>query len=208
MLKLFYSTSEVASLFKLNRVTIYRWVKNGDIKAYKIGKHIKIPASEISRLLRQFGFPESAIQDIFGSAKDMQLKEALSKSAGSEPERKLIVAVCDDQNVLDHIENIYKKTGLFETFKLLKFSDSFEAAIQIGKEKPDLAFVDETIAGRKGTELAAKIKSIYNDVKIVIMSNYPDSPKRYIKECIEVFAWLVKPIEHQILEKILRSALT
>ncbi|KAF0123317.1 MAG: hypothetical protein FD151_332 [bacterium] len=55
---LFYSTSEVADLFGVNRVTIYRWVKKGKVKAYKIGKHIKIPVSEVERLRREFGLPE------------------------------------------------------------------------------------------------------------------------------------------------------
>ncbi|HUV49813.1 MAG TPA: helix-turn-helix domain-containing protein [Anaerolineae bacterium] len=65
-----YSTSEVAMLFKVNRVTIYRWIKEGEIKAYKIGKCHKISASEVMRLLRKFGFSESAIHDLCGDADD------------------------------------------------------------------------------------------------------------------------------------------
>jgi len=64
MLKSFYSTSEVAALFGVNRVTIYRWVKGGKIEAYKIGRRHKISASEVVRLLRKFGFSESAIHDL------------------------------------------------------------------------------------------------------------------------------------------------
>ena len=59
MSELFYSTSAVADLFSVNRVTIYRWVKEGRVKAYHIGKHIKIPVSEVERLGREFGFPET-----------------------------------------------------------------------------------------------------------------------------------------------------
>lgn len=61
-----YSTSEVAMLFKVNRVTIYRWIKEGKIKAYKIGKLYKISVSEVMRLLRKFGFSESSIHDLCG----------------------------------------------------------------------------------------------------------------------------------------------
>ena len=53
-----YSTSAVARLFEINRVTIYLWVKKGIVKAYKVGKHLKIPASEVERLRNKFGFPE------------------------------------------------------------------------------------------------------------------------------------------------------
>ena len=65
-----YSTSEVAVFFNVNRVTIYRWVKEGKIKAYKIGRHYKISDSEVVRLLRKFGFSESAIHDLCGDLND------------------------------------------------------------------------------------------------------------------------------------------
>jgi excisionase family DNA binding protein len=65
-----YSTSEVAMLFKVNRVTIYRWIKKGKVKAYKIGKHHKISVSEVVRLLKKFGFSESAINDLCGDVYD------------------------------------------------------------------------------------------------------------------------------------------
>ena len=70
MTELLYSTSEVARLFNINRVTIYRWIKKGKIKAYKIGKHHKISVSEVVRLLRKFGFSASAIDDLCGNADD------------------------------------------------------------------------------------------------------------------------------------------
>ena len=66
MAETLYSTSEVAMLFKVNRVTIYRWIKKGKIKAYKIGNHNKISVSEVMRLLKKFGFSESAIYDLCG----------------------------------------------------------------------------------------------------------------------------------------------
>ena len=65
-----YSTSEVAMLFKVNRVTIYRWIKKGKVKAYKIGKHHKISVSEVVRLLKKFGFSEPAIHDLCGDVYD------------------------------------------------------------------------------------------------------------------------------------------
>ena len=55
MAKMFFSTSEVADLFNVNRVTIYRWVKEGMVKGYKVGKHLKIPLAEVERLKREFG---------------------------------------------------------------------------------------------------------------------------------------------------------
>ncbi|MBW2631891.1 MAG: helix-turn-helix domain-containing protein [Deltaproteobacteria bacterium] len=56
MSKTFYSTSEAAGLFNVHRFTIYRWIKDGKIKTYKIGRHFKIPLSEVEILLKTFGF--------------------------------------------------------------------------------------------------------------------------------------------------------
>ncbi|MFB3925505.1 MAG: helix-turn-helix domain-containing protein [Syntrophales bacterium] len=58
MVKKYYSTSQVAELFGINRVTIYRWAKKGMVRAYKIGKHLKIPDVEVERLQREFGFSD------------------------------------------------------------------------------------------------------------------------------------------------------
>ena len=63
MSKAYYSTSEVARLFGINRVTIYRWAKKGAVKAYKIGKHLKIPAVEVDRLRQEFGIAENLFEN-------------------------------------------------------------------------------------------------------------------------------------------------
>jgi len=76
MSKLFYSTAEVAGLFSMNRVTIYRWVKDGKIGAYRIGRRHKIPVSEVVRLLREFGFSEPAIRDLCGDIDENRLSES------------------------------------------------------------------------------------------------------------------------------------
>jgi len=55
MEKTFYSTSEVADLFGISRVTVYRWIKNGKIQSFGLGKNLKIPLFEIKRLLQEFG---------------------------------------------------------------------------------------------------------------------------------------------------------
>ena len=67
MAKMFFSTSEVADLFNVNRVTIYRWVKEGTVKGYKVGKHLKIPLVEVERLKREFGFGDMPLEKLQGS---------------------------------------------------------------------------------------------------------------------------------------------
>lgn len=47
----YYTPQEVAEKLKLNIRTVYKWIKEGRIKAVKIGDLWRIPESEINRIL-------------------------------------------------------------------------------------------------------------------------------------------------------------
>ena len=207
MSKLFYSTSEVANLFKVNRVTIYRWVKEGKIKAYEIGKNIKIPVSEVGRLLKKFGFSGSAVRNISGKSYDDQNNESVKRMTDENNRVKSVVAVCGQDGTLRLIEEIFKKPELGEKCKLLTFSDSLEAAIQIGGEKPDLVLLDMKMSGLNGIDLAAQVKAVYPDVKIVLMSEGRLEGSVNQSERLDVFDWLIKPIDSDRLYAAIRNAL-
>jgi excisionase family DNA binding protein len=205
--KLFYSTSEVAGLFKVSRVTIYRWAKEGKIKSYKIGKHIRISPSEVERLLQKSGFSGSDIQNVCADSNDGHLSKTVRYLAEGQNEKKLVVAVDDNEEILEFIEAVFNKTTLENTCKLLTFSDSLEAAIQMGGKRPDLLLLDIRMSGMDGIELAAKIKTIYEDVKIVFMSGYPEEKDSERIKQLEVFEYLVKPVDLNTLHAVICNAL-
>ncbi len=43
MAKEFYSTTEVANIFNVSRITVFNWIKRGTIEATKIGRNYVIP---------------------------------------------------------------------------------------------------------------------------------------------------------------------
>ncbi len=47
-----YRTGKVAEILGVNRVTIIRWIRQGKIKAVRIGKEFRIPEDEVKRLLK------------------------------------------------------------------------------------------------------------------------------------------------------------
>jgi len=47
----FYTARELADILKLNIMTIYRYIKAGKLKAYKIGKEFRINKEEFQRFL-------------------------------------------------------------------------------------------------------------------------------------------------------------
>ncbi|HPJ95686.1 MAG TPA: helix-turn-helix domain-containing protein [Syntrophales bacterium] len=81
MEKTFFSTSEVADLFGISRVTVYRWVKDGKIQAFGLGKNLKIPLFEIKRLLQDFGIADLSSNDLDGILKDHGVREIIQTTA-------------------------------------------------------------------------------------------------------------------------------
>lgn len=53
MLKKFYKTEELAEKLRVNIMTIYRYIKAGKFKAYKIGKEFRIDKAEFEAFLKQ-----------------------------------------------------------------------------------------------------------------------------------------------------------
>ncbi|MEX1000310.1 MAG: helix-turn-helix domain-containing protein [Thermodesulfobacteriota bacterium] len=53
----FHTRKEVAKYFRVHERTVDRWVKNGDLKGYKLGTGIKavwrFPKSEIKKFLER-----------------------------------------------------------------------------------------------------------------------------------------------------------
>jgi excisionase family DNA binding protein len=169
----FYSTSEVARLFEINRVTIYRWVQEGVVKAYKVGKHLKIPVSEVERLWREFGFPDAPFRYISDTARKNQLHDSDNTGVKYKKKRKLVMAAGSDEDDLRFIREIFAERKLEEECKLVTYMDTLEAALAIGKEKPDLLLIKIIKSDGSNVEFARKIRSIHSSIKIIFISDFP-----------------------------------
>ncbi len=207
MSKPFYSTTEVANLFNVNRVTVYRWAKEGKIKAYEVGKHLKIPVSEVGKLIKDAGFSGSDILEICDSLNNSQLSEFVKSLTLDKSEKKLVVAVGDDNNVLGFIQKTFEETDLRDTCKLLTFSSGLEAAIHVGEEEPNLVLIDEKVSGLDGAKLAEEIINIYDDVKIVFMYGNLDVGNIGRIKKLKGFDYIVKPIDRDTLYRVVFGGL-
>ncbi len=49
--KAFYKAEDLAKMFEVNIMTIYRYIKAGKLKAYKIGREFRIDKIEFNRFL-------------------------------------------------------------------------------------------------------------------------------------------------------------
>ncbi len=51
--KQFYTAQELADVFEYNIMTIYRYIKGGKLKAYKVGKEFRIDKKEFENFLKK-----------------------------------------------------------------------------------------------------------------------------------------------------------
>lgn len=52
-MKEFYTAQELADKLRVNVMTIYRYIKAGKVKAYKIGKEFRIDKKEFEKFLNK-----------------------------------------------------------------------------------------------------------------------------------------------------------
>jgi len=203
MAKMFFSTSEVADLFNVNRVTIYRWVKEGMVKGYKVGKHLKIPLAEVERLKREFGFGDVPLEKLQGG--EGPAAEA-GRTAPRDPSfKKLVMVIDDDENILTFMQNAFEGLGLNRHCNLKTYANGLEAVLQIGEEKPDLILLDIVMPNLNGLELAEKIRRIHRDIKIIILTGYPE----YLTEDErgKFLDYMTKPVDLRKLHETIVKAL-
>lgn len=51
--KEFYTAEELAEKLRVNIMTVYRYIKAGHLKAYKLGKEFRIDQEEFNRFLKE-----------------------------------------------------------------------------------------------------------------------------------------------------------
>ena len=168
-----HSTSEVARLFEINRVTIYRWVQEGVVKAYKVGKHLKIPSSEVERLWKEFGFPEGPHMRAADLSQKDDLNNFISAGVKHGQQKKLVMAVDSDEGDFKFIREIFAAAKLKGRCTLETYADNLEAAFAIGREKPDLLLIKTMKSDGSCEEFARKIRRLHSDVKIIFIADIP-----------------------------------
>ena len=115
-----------------------------------------------------------------------------------------ILVVDDDKSVRGFLELFLKTKG----FTDVQSTENAEEAIKvIEKEDIKLILLDVMLPGMNGIEALRKIKSIKKDVRVIMITGYPDEEKA--KEAIKegVYDYIIKPFDLFYLELILLTKL-
>lgn len=79
MTRAVYTPKEVAEMLKVNERTVRRWVRTGQLRAYRFGRQLRIPAEA----LEEFGRPQAAGGEADWLARCRQVRSLLPPSPDS-----------------------------------------------------------------------------------------------------------------------------
>jgi len=177
------TTGDVARYCQVSPVTVFRWIKNGKLKAYTTpGGHHRIRQSDFRDFLISNGMP---IDEAFFSGRT----------------RKRILIVDDEPNVLTVMARALEK-GPYELETAL---DGFEAGMKLSDFRPDLLILDLMMPRVNGFEVCELIRSTsnYQHMKILIVTGY--ASEENITRALEAGAddYLKKPLNiHELQQKV------
>jgi len=145
------TTGDVARYCQVSPVTVFRWVKNGKLKAYTTpGGHYRIRKGDFRAFLEQSGMPIR--NDFFGS-----------------DTRRVLVAGNDVQ-LIGFIVNSLRESE--SPYEVITAADSIEAGLQLAMFKPDLVILDAALAGLRTPEVChvMKDRSPVQPLKILLIT--------------------------------------
>jgi len=91
-----------------------------------------------------------------------------------------VVLVDDSLLVRKRVANIISKMPGVKVIG--EAGNSLEAIEVVRKTKPDVVILDIKIPGESGVKVLIKLKDEFEDLKIIMLTNYPDS--QYKAECL------------------------
>jgi len=134
-----YSPIDLSRILGVHRVTVTNWIKKGAIKAIRTpGGRYRVSRDDLMAFLDAHGMPIPAF---------LRIKE-----------KKLVVAVDDEEMILNLLEQFFSTNDMPYMYKLETFSNPIEAAFFIGDRKPDLIILDLLMPELNGFNMAEKIQ--------------------------------------------------
>ncbi|MBW1614611.1 MAG: response regulator [Deltaproteobacteria bacterium] len=183
-----YSPIDLARILGIHRVTVTNWIKKGALKAIRTpGGRYRVSKDELISFLHAHGMPIPAF---------LRVKE-----------RKLVVAVDDEEMILNLLEQFFSTNDMPYMYKLATFSNPIEAAFFIGDRKPDLIILDLLMPELNGFNIAGKIQQASPHSKIIVLTGHATHDNIARLKKYNISAVLTKPVNLKILKKSIENAL-
>jgi len=114
-----------------------------------------------------------------------------------------ILYVEDDDIVRENFTEILE--GYFS--KVISAEDGKKALELYSQHKPDVALLDISIPYMSGLHVASKIREVDEEIQIIMLTAYLDQEKLLKAVNLQLFAYLIKPVQHKEFDKTMKSLL-
>lgn len=181
-----YLTIPLAARYcSVDRVTMWRWVKTGNLRAtVTLGGHYRILREDIESFL---------------------LDKGICPFDQKQCAKKRILIVDDHIAVRDVLIKILRPFN----YEVDIASDGFEAGIKVMHFRPDLIILDLFMPGMNGFDVCRLIKgdSSTSKIKIVVLTGYGSVENEIRIMNTGADAYLEKPVQRDMLLQILNDVL-
>jgi excisionase family DNA binding protein len=131
-------------------------------------EYLRIPLPTVYYLVQRGQLPAIQIGGRWRIKRSLLDRDILKTDEGGQP---TVLVVDDDPALQTLFKQFLKKAG----FGRIVVGTGAEALNYAEKQRFDLVFLDLKLPDIPGDELYAKLKSLYPDLPIVIITGYPDS---------------------------------
>ena len=179
----FITTSEASKICGVARTTITKWIDQGMLKAFVTpGGHRKIRKEDLTGFLEKHGI-------------NPQKKER---------QKKRILVVDDNPDDIGLLEAAFLPAS--DKYEVYAASSGFQAIYKIGEIKPQIVILDIVMPDMNGFKVCERIKNNpeTRDIKVIIVTAYPDKIKEKKAYQCAADAFLTKPIN---LKKMVKTIL-
>ena len=154
--KTVFTTGEAAKICKVSQQTIIRCFDNGSLKGFRVpgSKFRRIPREELFLFMKENGIPTDAL----------------------ESRIKKLLIVDDDQDLVDLMEDGFRRDGRFE---IRTANNGFDAGMGVREFRPDLVVLDVMLPDINGKEVCQRVRNdpTMDMVKILCISGMVDPSK-------------------------------
>ena len=171
------SVPQAAKYCAIGRVTLWKCVKSGDLKAWLTpGGHYRILKKDLEAFARKKGmYPLASYHP---------------------PQKNKILIVDDDRDIREMLTRILR----FHKYETETASDGFETGAKVVGFKPDLIILDLFMPGMDGFEVCKKLKEDPGsaDIKILIYTADESDENRERIMALGADGYLVKPVDNNV----------
>ena len=172
-----FTVPQAAKYCAINRVTLWKCVKSGELKASLTpGGHYRILKKDLEAFAR---------------------KKGMYPLASYHPPKKNKILIVDDDR---EIRELFTKMLRFHKYETDLASDGFEAGTKVVEFKPNLIILDLFMPGMDGFEVCRRLKEDPGkaDVKILIFTGHDSEENRERIMALGADDYLVKPVDNDI----------